>query len=285
MSVAMQAIVAKSGKRLAKMLRLQLKDDTVICLTDHDQDLDFDLGSGEETYFAGYGIISSDIELSSDLEPDSLEVTGPVSSLITLAALMGGRFNGASARLFEVCWDDLAAGYIPWLGGEVADTRPQGNRFTLEICNVFYRLQQTVGVTLTNSCTNDHTLPIDPKCGRTPETDTATVVTASDGMALEVTVAAGPWADAYFDKGTLIGLTGENTGVRIEIERWFADGEVRLFGFLPVVPQAGDTFTLVWGCGKTRQDCMDRDNIVQARAFFEVKGTVQTLSPAVPGSA
>lgn len=283
MSAGMQAIVAAGSKRLAKMLRLTLVSGDIITLTDHDQDLAFDLGSGSETYLAGYGFRSSDIAFASGMEPDTLEVTCPFSTLITLAGAMGGRFNNATVRFFEVCWDDLTAGYIPWLGGDVLETRVQGDRVIFEIGNVFSRLQQQVGVVITNSCRADHTLPIDPRCGRTPETDTATVVTATDGMAIEVSVAAGPWADGYFDKGTLVGLTGENEDVSIEIERWFEDGEVRLFGFLPVTPDVGDTFTLVRGCGKTRQDCIDRDNILQARAFFDVPGTVRVMSPAIPG--
>lgn len=280
MSAPMQALMAKSSKRLVFMLRLELRSGDVICLTSHDQDLTFNLGlAGAETYKAGSGIITSDIAQKAGLEADNCEVTGPISGDITLAGLMGGKFNDAEAWLFEVAWDNLAAGYIPWLGGNVIDATPQGSRFVLEIGNIFHRLQQTVGKVVQLSCRAVHG---DAECGRVPETTVGTVTVATDGMGFEVSY-SGSYPDGYFDKGWVIGLTGANEDVEIEIERWFATGEIRLFGFLPVAPQVGDTFTLKRGCGNTRLDCMARNNILNFRGEPDSPGTDQTFAPAIPG--
>lgn len=280
MSVAMEAKLAQSSRRLVQMLRLELRDGTVICLTSHDIDLDYDLGiDGEETYKAGAGIITSDIAQRTGLDVDNCEIAGPVSADITLAGILGGRFNGAEAWLFEVAYDDLAAGIIPWLGGEVIRVIPQGSRFVMELGNVFHRLAQPVGKVVQLSCRAIHG---DEDCGRTPETTVGTVTAATDGMGFEVSPAEA-FVDGYYDKGWVIGLTGANAGIEIEIERSFADGELRLFGFLPVIPDVGDTFTLKRGCGNTRADCMARDNILNFRGEPDSPGSDQTLTPAIPG--
>lgn len=280
MSVGMAALLAESSRRLVQMLRLERRDGTVICLTSHDQELIFNLGmDGDETYKAGSGIITSDIAQKTGLDVDTCEVNGPMSADITLAGILGGRFNGANAWLFEVCWDDLALGYIPWLGGQVIDARPQGSRFVLELGNAFYRLSQTVGKVIQLSCRAIHG---DAQCNRVPEETVGTVTVATDGMGFEVTP-ADAFVDGYYDKGWVIGLTGENAGVELEIERSFADGEIRLFGFLPVIPEVGDTFTLKRGCGNTRADCMERDNILNFRGEPDCPGTDQVIQPAIPG--
>lgn len=285
MSVGMAAKLESSSARLCKMLRLERGDGTVLGFTDHDQDIVYDLlGEGDETYKAGTGVLVSDITLRAGLDPDNFEVTGPLSDDVTLAGLLGGRFKDTRAWLFEVDWSDLSLGEIPWQGGHVGDAKPRGSEFMLDIRNQFERLGQMVGRAMMNTCDADHTLPIDPRCGRTPETDTATVVSAVDGMQMTVTLATGGWADGYFNKGEVLGLTGENTGVKLKIEDYdSATLVIKLFGFLPVTPEAGDTFTLIRGCGKTRPDCMERDNMPQFKGEPDSPGDDQLRKAPVPG--
>jgi uncharacterized phage protein (TIGR02218 family) len=284
MSVEMLAKLAISSKRLAKMLRIERTDGTVVCLTDHDQDLTYDLlGDGDEVYSAS-ALTLSDVSLAAGLDPSNVEGSGPLSDDITLAGLLGGRFNAARCWLFEVDWSDLSIGHIPGIGGEVGDARPRGSSFTLDIRDLRQRLQQVVGRAMINTCEADHTLPIDPKCGRTPETDTATVVSAVDGMQMTVTLLTGGWADGYFNKGEVRGETGNNIGVKLKIEDYdSATGVIKLFGFLPATPEAGDEFTLIRGCGKTRPDCMERENMVNFRGEPDSPGDDQLRRPTIPG--
>lgn len=284
-SVAMAGKLAVSGKRLAKMLRIEMGDGTVLGFTDHDQDIVYDLlGDGDETYEAGRGVLVSDIVLRAGLDADNFEATGPLSDDVTLAGLLGARFKDARCWLFEVDWSDLSAGHIPWMGGHIGDARPRGSEFMFDIRNLFERLQQMVGRAMINTCDADHTLPIDPRCGRTPETDTATVVSAVDGMQMTVTLATGGWADGYFNKGEVLGLTGGNAGAKLKIEDYDSGSLViKLFGFLPVVPEAGDTFTLIRGCGKLRVDCMARANMINFRGEPDSPGDDQLRRAPIPG--
>lgn len=283
MSAGMEAKLAQSSTRLCKMLRVELSDGTVHCFTDHDLDLEYDLLGDVETYQAGTGILASDIVARAGLEPDNFEVTGPLSE-ITLAGVLGGRFNNALAWLFEVDWSDLGEGHIAWMGGEVGDARIRGSEFLLDIRNQFERLQQVVGRAMINTCDADHTLPIDPRCGRTPETEDAVVISAVDGMQFTATI-SGSRPDGYFNKGEVRFETGENAGVKLKIEDHNAGtGVIKLFGFLPVTPEVGDEATLIRGCGKTREDCMERDNMPQFRGEPDSPGDDQLRKAPIPGA-
>jgi uncharacterized phage protein (TIGR02218 family) len=283
-SLAMQAKLAGSSTRLCKLLRLERKDGTIHTFTDHDLDLVYDLeGFGDETYEAGTGVLISDITARVGLDPDNFEVTGPLTDDISLAGVLGGLFNGARVWLCEVDWSDLADGELPLFGGEVADARVRGSEYVFDVRDWKERLQETVGRSMLNTCDAHHTLPVDPRCGRTPESDTATVSAVVDGMQLTVTFLAGPWADDYFNKGEVVGLTGDNAGVRVKIEKWTGAGVVKLFGFLPATPVIGDTFTLIRGCGKTRADCMERNNMINFRGEPDSPGSDQLHRPTIPG--
>lgn len=283
MSVGLAAKYAGSGKRLAKMLRLERLDGTVVCMTDHDEELTYDvIDEGDEAYTPGVAQFS-DITQTAGVDPDNCEVTGPLWAEITKAGILGERFQGARAWIFEVDWSDLSLGHSALLGGEVAEAKVRGSEYLLDIRDFRERLAQSNGRAMLNTCDAEHTLPVDPRCGRTPETDTATVSAVVDGMQFTVTVAAGPWADDYFNKGEVLGLDGDNVGVKVKIESWTAAGVVKLRGFLPATPEIGDTFTLIRGCGKTRPDCMLRANMINFRGEPDSPGSDQLFRPTIPG--
>lgn len=280
--VGLTAKLAASGKKLAKMLRVLRRDETVICFTDHDEELVYDLlGEGDETYLTGVSF--SDFSSTAGLEPDNVEVTGLISDSVTFADILGERFQGARAWLFEVDWSDLTLGEIPHMGGLVAEPRLNGSSWVFDIRDFRELLSQAPGRALINTCDAEHTIPIDPRCGRTPETDVGTVSAVVDGMQFTVTLATGGWADGYFNKGDIVGLTGDNAGVKIKIEDFTAAGVIKLRGFLPLTPDIGDTFTLIRGCGKTRADCMERDNMINFRGEPDSPGDDQLRKAPIPG--
>jgi hypothetical protein len=102
-------------------------------------------------------------------------------------------------------------------------------------------------------------------------------------MQFTVTLATGGWADDYFNKGDVVGLTGDNAGVKIKIEDFTAAGVIKLRGFLPLTPDIGDTFTLIRGCGKTRADCKARNNMEQFRGESDSPGDDQLRKAPIPG--
>lgn len=262
------------------MLLLDLADGTTIGVTDHDQDLDFDIGDGVVTYRADTGIFPSDIVLTATLETDSCEVSGPIDDVVTLEAVLGGRFNRARARLFQVNWKSLGSGAIKILAGNIANATAKGGEFVFEVRSDFDRFNQVVGRLITNNCDADYG---DARCGATPETVVGTVISVTDALTFAVSY-AGSFADDYFNQGVVIPLTGDLAGTRqVEIHDWFETGVIVLFAPLAEAPAIGDTFTVQRGCPKSRAACMERNNIINFRGFPEVPGSDQVLRAAIPG--
>ncbi len=262
------------------MLRLDLADGTSLGITDHNKPLDFNLGDGSITYRADTGILASDVSLQTGMDADNFEVTGPIGDVVTLEAILGGRYNRARARLFQVNWADLGQGAIKLLAGNVSEVRPEGGRFVFEVRNDFDRLNQTVGDLIINNCKADHG---DLLCGRVPESVVGTVTAVTDAMRFTVSY-AGSHANEYFDAGTVTALTGDLAGTApVEIHSWTVGGVIVLFMPLAEAPAIGDTFTVKRGCGKSRADCMARNNILNFRGFPEVPGSDQVLKATIPG--
>lgn len=288
LSDAMQTHLAGRSHSRAWMVRLDLRDGTVIGLTSWDQDIEFDLGdaAGLVTYQARTGARVSDVELVEGLEPSNFELRGPIGEAVSLEAVLGGRFNRAEVRLFQVNTRNLGAGAIELLLGNVTDAKPEAGQFIFEVRGQADRLNQTVGRVLSPMCDADFG---DARCGLTPESIAATVSAPLDDLQFSV-LFAGSYADAYFNFGKVEFLTGELAGTKMEILEWTAAGLVTVFAQLAEVPAIGDTCTISRGCSKARRSddpnvptCMTYNNVINFRGFPDMTGTDQILRPTIPG--
>jgi uncharacterized phage protein (TIGR02218 family) len=276
LAAGMVTHLATRSHTRATMLLLELRDGTSIGITNHPVDLDYDYGDGSVTYRADTGILPSDVAMACGLESSNYEVAGPLGDLVTKDAVLGGRFDRARAYLFQVNWKNLAQGAIKFPAGNVSEARVEGGKFVFEIRTDTDRYNQVVGRVLANNCDADFG---DARCGATPVevVGTITAVTSERDFAVSYT---GSHADNFFNKGTVIGLTGANAGLVKEIFDWSVAGAIELFEGLPSVPEIGDTFTVREGCGKSRADCMAHDNILNFRGYPEVPGR-PALRPAI----
>lgn len=263
------------------MLLLTLRDGTEIGITDHDEDITYALDGGSSViYDSGTGILSSDVATSCGMDSNNYEITGPIADVVTLDAVLGGRFNRARAKLFQLNWKNPSDGTIKVLAGTVTEARIEGGKFVMEIRDDFDFFNQTVGRLITNQCDADHG---DARCGRVPESVVGTVTAVTDAMRFTVSYSPS-YADDYFNKGTVEFLTGELAGtLPVEIEDWTTGGAISLFAPLVEAPAIGATATIKRGCGKSRADCMARNNIVNFRGYPEVPGSDQILRMPIPG--
>jgi uncharacterized phage protein (TIGR02218 family) len=286
----MQKHLAGRSHTRCKMLLLDLNDGTTIGITDHDKPIPYDIGDGTVTYEAGTGILTSNVSLACGLDADNYEVTGPIGDTVSLDGILGGRFNRARARLFEVNWKDLTAGAIKILAGNVSEARVEGGKFVFEIRSDMDRFNQVIGKVITNQCDADFG---DARCGATPTTSDEAVTAVTDAMRFTVTN-DGAQADNFYNMGTVVGLTGANTGTTMEILDWEDNGDgtgtLTLFAPLVEAPAIGDTFTLKNGCSKLRKSddatmptCLTYDNVINFRGYPEVPGSDQVLRMPVPG--
>jgi len=282
-SAPMATHLAGDAHTRCRMLRLDLKDGTSIGISTHDKPILFDLGDGAILYDPATGILPSAISLSEGFDTDNCEVSGPIADVVTLAAVKGGRFNRARARLFDVNWKALSQGPIRYMGGDVGDARVEGGKFVLTLRSDMDRFNQTIGRILTPYCTADLG---DAQCQATFVSITGTVTAVTDSMRCTVSF-AGSYADDFFNAGKVQFTTGALAGTApVEIFTWTAGGALVLFMPLAAAPQIGDTLTISQGCPKTRDACRDTfNNIEHNRSFPDVPGSDQVLKYPVPGDA
>lgn len=284
---ALAAHVAQPTTTLCNMLRIDCRDGTSLGLTDHDKDLTFDEVDGSLLYRADIGILPSDVSLSIGLDADNFEVKLPIDDVIILGAVLGGKYDRARVKLFQVNWNTLAD-HAPILAGNVAEVRVEGGTAILAIRSDMDRYNQTIGRLITPYCDADFG---DARCGVTPETIVGTVTAVTDAMVFTVSF-TGTYADDFFNQGTVLAVTGLLAGTApVEIFDWTSAGVITLFTFLADTPQIGDEFTISRGCSKLRRSddpsvptCMTYDNIANFRGFPEVPGSDQVLKLGVPGS-
>lgn len=283
----LSAHLAGNAHTRCHMLLLDCRDGTSFGVTDHSKDLAFDIGDGSVTYVSGTGILASDIVTSTSLETDNYEVTGPISTTVTRAAVLGGRFDRARARLFQVNHKSLGDGAIKLLAGNVSAARVEGGKFILEVRSDMDRFNQVVGRVLTNQCDADFG---DARCGATPTVITLTITAVTDAMNFTGSF-AGTYANDFFNMGKCTPVTGANAGgLPVEIFDWTSGGAVTLFMPMTVTPAIGDTFSVQDGCSKARKSddvtvptCLTHNNVVNFRGFPEIPGSDQVLRAAVPG--
>jgi uncharacterized phage protein (TIGR02218 family) len=283
LSAGMAGHLATRAHTRCMMLLLELRDGTSIGVTDHDRDIEYDLGDGTVTYQSGTGILASDVSLQAGLDADNYEVTGPLKDDgdFTLERVVGGRFNRARAKLFQVNWKDLASGAIKLLAGNVSEARVEGGKFVFEIRSDCDRFNQVIGRLITNNCTADFADGV--QCFATPVAITGTVTAVTDALSFTVSF-AGSYADDYFNGGTVLALTGDLAGTdKVEVFDWTSAGVVTLFAPLVEDPAIGDTFTITQGCAKNRTACMGFGQILNMRAFPETPGSDQIFRPTIPG--
>jgi uncharacterized phage protein (TIGR02218 family) len=282
LSAGLTSHISGRSHTRCNMLLLTLRDGTEIGITDHDSDLTFDIGTGSVTYDAGTGILTSNVATSCGLDANNYEITGPIGSTVTLDAILGGRFNRARARLFQVNWKSLSDGAIKLLIGTLTDARVEGGKFVFEIRDDFDFFNQVVGRLITNQCDADFG---DARCTATPVSVVGTVTAVTDAMRFTVSF-TGSYANDYFNKGTVEFLTGALAGtLPIEIEDWTSAGAITLFAPAVENPTIGDTLNVIQGCGKSRADCIARNNITNFRGYPEVPGSDQVLRMPIPGSS
>lgn len=263
------------------MLLLELRDGTSVGVTDHDRDIAYNLGGGSVTYQAGTGILASDISLQAGLDADNYEVSGPISDVVTLEAVTGGRFNRARAKLFQVNWRNTSLGAIKLLAGNVSEARVEGGKFIFEIRSDADRFNQVVGRLIVNNCDADFADGV--RCHATAVSVVGTVTAVTDALNFTVSY-TGSYANDFFNIGTVEALTGQLAGTDpVEIHDWSVGGNIILFMPLAEAPAIGDTFTVRQGCPKSRLACMGFGAILDFRGFPEVPGSDQVLRATIPG--
>lgn len=269
--------LAGRGGYLSRGVRLDLFDGAVIAAIGHNRDLTVNLGDGAQLYSSSTGIRPGAITLTEGLTADSCEIRGPISDTITRAMVLGGRFRGARARIFDVRWN-APTQFMRLLAGKVYGASVEANAFVLEVRSAAAAFNQTIGHTLSPYCDAEFG---DARCGGTPLTWAATVAAVTDDLTLELAWTGDtPTADQA-RAGRLTFTDGGLFGTMTNEVFALAGDVVTLYQPLPDLPQVGDGVLVKEGCAKTLPVCVEKQgDAINFRGFDSLIGNDYLKYPA-----
>lgn len=271
-----QLHLARESRRLTIGGVIEKNDGTFVRCTQHDEDLEIDTGDLAGLYLAAAAVSGSDVQTSSDMSVDNMEISGYLTDQLSFtgfskADIKAGLFANAPFQTFLCQWDapDLwqlvfRRGYL----GEIKDTAE--GAFQVEWRGLFQPLQQLVGRTVSERC--DVKRFGDARCKKNVDALTVdgTVTTVTSNRLFTVTPdTPSPGTSDYFSLGEVAWLTGENAGYdRQQIKR---DTQalpvevIELWESMPNAVQIGDRVRLRPGCNRTFEACKFWANVVNFR--------------------
>lgn len=295
LAAATETMLATRSLKIARCMWVQLRNMQEMAFTDIDVNVFADIGlssGGGSEFMADVGILPSNIELAIGMEPDNMEFSGPISDIIPRAQILGGLFNGARIRVFDIDWSDQPnPNIIALLGGRIADAKVREDQFTFEVRSHTARYNQIRGRVLSPYCTHDFG---DENCGVVRPEESATVISATSALELSVNIpVARP--DDFYNLGTIDFATGENAGL-VELEIFDFTGStatVELLAPLPAVPGVGDQLIIRQGCSKikyfpsdpTLRTCVFWANARRFGGFDRVPGNDNYFKTPLVGQA
>lgn len=267
---------ARESRRLTIAGVIEKNDGSFVRCTQHDEDLEIDTGDLAGFYLAAAAVSGSDVQTSSDMSVDNMEISGYLTDALSFtgfskADIKAGLFANAPFQTFLCQWDapDLwqlvfRRGFL----GEIKDTAE--GAFQVEWRGLFQPLQQLVGRTVSERC--DVKRFGDARCKLDVDAlsidGTVTAVT-SNRLFTVTPDTPSPGTSDYFSLGEVAWLTGENAGYdRQQIKR---DTQalpvevVELWESMPNTVQIGDRLRLRPGCNRTFEACQFWANVVNFR--------------------
>lgn len=268
LSAPLLAHYAQGTTTLASCWKATLTNGTVVAATSHDADIVF----AGVTYYSTQAYNGSDVESSSALNPDNLEISGFLQSpTITNADIYSGRWDFAAIELFEVNYADLTQGKNVLRAGTLGEVKAGRSAFTAELRGLMQAYTRTIVRLTTKECTADLG---DSRCKVVLTLFTFTGTVASVTSNQVISDPARTEAADYFSGGKLTMTSGLNIGLSMEVKSSTV-GVLALYEAMPFVIAVGDTYSVIAGCTKRfTEDCgLKFNNKVNFRGFPHLPGT------------
>lgn len=283
---SIDAQLATNEHTLARCVRINLRDGSVLAFCDHDEDLVVD----GITYAAGGGLLIGDIDLAAGLDADNTEVRLPVSETLTRARVLGRRYNQAEVFVFDCDWTADTPEEAELLAGKITEGSLEGQMAVFEVRSAADLFNIVIGSILTPRCRADFG---DEQCGVAKFDEPAVVLTVESSVRFTVDLGYDP-GDSYFRFGEIEFTSGELEGVPpSEILQYDGSaGLLELIEPLPALPEVGDELNMRQGCSRLKSSsdpelptCAYWANVTRFRGFDRVPGSDIYLRLPVPGAA
>lgn len=276
----LQALLQQEVGALAFCVKISRKDGTTLGFTSCDHDL---LINGLNYQAQGSGIPET---LQQEIGPsvDNLTIQGILSSdAITEADILSGRYDGASAEIFIVCYEDLGLGVWTILRGFLGNVQQTSVGYAVEIRSLAQLLQQPLGSLTSPTCRVKKLGDSRCKVNLAPFTFTnLPVVEVLSRAQFSVDTPDFLRASDNFAHGTVVFTSGNNRAIEREVKSHTRKdngmSELLLQEAFPQTIVEGDLCTLVVGCDRLYQTCKARfDNAVNFRGEPHLPGNDKIL--------
>ena len=248
-------------------VRIVCTNGTTVRLTSYPFDLTM---SNATVYKTDSGYEASAFSSSSSMAPGAIDIEGIAGVAgISRDQVASGIFDGARVYVFKCNYLSPVDDYEEVSSGFFGKTTISDDRYKIEGMSLADALGQSVGKTYKALCSHKFG---DARC----QIDLAAVtVTGSlthvTGQATFRDSSRAEVAD-YFGAGTITFTSGANLGLKpLEIKSYAADGTITTHEPPYYLPSVGDTYSMIAGCRKRKDDCTTKwNNVTNAFAFWDI---------------
>lgn len=255
-------------------------DGTRIGFTDHDQDLEIEGVICERDA----GAETSQVEERLGLNVNATEVSGALQSdFIKPEDIDDGLYDNAEVSVFVVNWQKQSERFLDHTYN-VGNITQQDGFYQMELRGQLSKLDQTQGRHFIKRCQADLG---DDQCTvaltQAGFSATGIISIAQSSLLMEVT-GLDDFEVNWFKGGRLTWTDSNNQDRNVQIaEHTKANGAVtlQLWEAQPVLPEAGDAFSIQVGCDKSHETCKVKfSNIHNFRGFPHMPGSQVILGNA-----
>lgn len=258
--------LARESRRITICGVIKKNDGSYVRCTQSDQDIEIDDGDLGGIYFATTAVTASDMQSSSDLSVDNLEIQGGLEDGFSFTGFSAqdveaGLFKNAPFQMFLCQWDRPDAWqHVKRRGYMGTINRTSEGSFTAEWRGMTQLLSQNVGRFFAENC--DVVRFGDSRCklnvGALQGIGVITQVTDRRTFAGDTTWPAGLMpAPGYAELGEFQFLTGRNVPYLNQVmhDQLGSPASIQLWEAMPYDVQVGDTYRIRPGCDRRFETC------------------------------
>lgn len=160
-SPAFATYLGQPYQQLCTCWMVTRQDGQIFAFTDHDESLNLPLAyfptQGGRVYQAAVGYRASNMQASSDLDIDNMEVQGVLfdSTTITESSLYAGKWDFARVSIFLVNWSDFTMGPVPLMAGHIGKVTMELGFFRAELRSLMQAYTRSLVALRTPACRAD----------------------------------------------------------------------------------------------------------------------------------
>lgn len=285
---------------LAVCWRIEKNNGELVLGTQHDRDITItdsqpSIVDLTGVYRAQAGITGSDMQSSSDMSADNMEVQGAtdrtgdeVAIDLTVYDIEAGTLDYAPVVVFLVNWQSPDSGQAILRRGRLgALTRDSDGRYRTEVRGLAQHLSQNIGFVYQETC--NVVRFGDSRCGYDVSSIqiTAPITAVTSNKQFSIAAPGTPPPAGYPLGGEVMFMTGENAGFVREVKATTVAGGVltlELYEELPADVVVGNEIQITPGCDRRWSTCRAYSNLVNYRGWgVYIPGTLAMMRGTTPG--